>query len=115
MARRRADSAMLQNLVDSHIICMWYRLMMTGIPQRFDVIKLLEDVVSGTLVTQQEFDQRLQENRGGLEEHEVIAIHQAQHYISDADIRLRDAGYERLQKADLLTLVADLRGRLSSE
>jgi hypothetical protein len=70
---------------------------------------LIEDVLTGKVTGREEFHARARKLQIKADSEAAIELHQAGHYLDDADIRARDPEFARLQEEGLREAIRRLR------
>ncbi len=74
------------------------------------VIELIEAVLRGEISDPREFTKLVATLPAITEQSDVaVALHQAHHFVTDADIFTKDPAYQKLQKKKLVELVDKLK------
>lgn len=79
---------------------------------KIQAIELIEAVLRGELSDPREFTRRV-EILPTFTEHSDVAVllHQAQHYVTDADVFSKDPAYQKMQTKNLVELVNRLKNK----
>ena len=78
---------------------------------RNSVIETVAAAIDDKIGCPTELSERMTYLWDALDDSEALAIHQAQHFISDADIRLRDSEYAKSQRQSLEKDLQELRNK----
>ena len=74
-------------------------------------VKLAEDVLSGVIRTNDDFQRRIGSIYIEPGSDLALNLHQVQHYVADADIRERDPEYAEIQTQELRAILDWLRAQ----
>lgn len=78
------------------------------------VAQIIEDVITGRVTSRADFAARCAELDGVLDATCAAHLHEAGHYLDDADIRRRDERYGVSQRRRLEAAIVELRSVPSS-
>ena len=77
--------------------------------RRQRVVDLIAMVMNEDITSWRDLERRLACFEHELDETEAIAVHQARHYVADADIRTRDPGYAASSREELNAILSELQ------